>query len=76
LLYGEEHVTLEEIKFHSARTRAEATYSPTEVESKDLLEPKHIKAFENQQYYQNETREWRDKKVKPRHIQARDLGLL
>jgi transposase InsO family protein len=30
LLYVEEPVTLEEIKHHSARTRSEATYSPTE----------------------------------------------
>jgi hypothetical protein len=43
LLYGEEHVTLEEIKFHSARTRAEVTYSPNEAESKDLLEPEYMK---------------------------------
>jgi hypothetical protein len=39
LLYGEEPVTLEEIKLHSGRTKTEATYSPNEAESKDLLEP-------------------------------------
>jgi hypothetical protein len=39
VLYDEEPVTLEEIILHNARTKAEATYSPTEVESKDLLEP-------------------------------------
>jgi hypothetical protein len=76
LLYREEHVTLEEIKLCSARTRAEATYSPTEAESKDLLEPECMKAVENLQSYQNETRAWRDKKVKPKHIEARDLVLL
>jgi hypothetical protein len=38
LLYGEEPVTLEEIKLHSARTRVEAIYNPTKAESKDLLE--------------------------------------
>jgi hypothetical protein len=37
LLYGEEPVTLEEIKLRSARTKTEATYSPSEAESKDLL---------------------------------------
>jgi hypothetical protein len=51
LLYGEEPVTLEEIKFHSARTRAEATYSPTEVKSKDLLEPERMKVIKNLQSY-------------------------
>jgi hypothetical protein len=47
LLYGEELVTLEEIKLHSARTRADATYSPNEAKSKDLLESEHMKAVEN-----------------------------
>jgi hypothetical protein len=75
-LYGEEPVTPEEIKSHSARTRAEATYSPTEAESKDLLEPDCMKAVENLQSYQNETRAWRHKKVKQHHIEAGDLVLL
>jgi hypothetical protein len=38
LLYGEEPVTPEEIKLFSARTNTDAMYSPTKVESKDLLE--------------------------------------
>jgi hypothetical protein len=76
LLYGEEPVTLEEIKLCSARTKAEAIYSPTEAESKDLLEPEHMKVVENLQSYQNELRAWRDKKVKQKHIEARDLVLL
>jgi hypothetical protein len=76
LLYGEEPITLEEIKFHTARTRAEDTYSPTEAESKDLLEPKCMKVVENPQSYQNKTRAWRDNKLKPKHIEAVDLVLL
>jgi hypothetical protein len=47
LLYGEEPVTPEEIKLHSARTKAEAIYSPTKAESNDLLEPEHMKAVKN-----------------------------
>jgi hypothetical protein len=39
LLYCEEPITIEEIKLRSARTKTETTYSPTEAESKDLLEP-------------------------------------
>jgi hypothetical protein len=39
LLYGEELVTLEEIKFRSTRTWLEVVYSPTEAEAKGLLEP-------------------------------------
>jgi hypothetical protein len=61
-LYGEEPVTPEEIKLRSARTNTEAIYSPTKVESKDQLEPQCIKAVENLQSYQEETRAWRDKK--------------
>jgi hypothetical protein len=76
LLYGEELVTLEEIKLHSTKTKMEATYSPSEAESKDLLELERMKAIENLQSYQNETRAWRDKKVKLKHIEAGDLVLL
>jgi hypothetical protein len=51
LLYSEEQVTLEEIKLSTARTRAEAIYSPTKVESKGLLELELMKAVENLQSY-------------------------
>jgi hypothetical protein len=76
LLYGEESVTPEEIKLCSARTKVEAIYNPTELESKDLLEPERMKAVENLQSYQNETKAWRDKKVKQKHIEAENLVLL
>jgi hypothetical protein len=76
LLYGEEPVTLEEIKLYSARTKANAIYSPTEAESKDLLEPQRMKAVGNLQSYQNEMRVWRDKKVKEKHIEVGNLVLL
>jgi hypothetical protein len=49
LLYDKVPVTPEEIKLRSARTRPEAIYSPTEAESKDLLEPEQIKAVKNLQ---------------------------
>jgi hypothetical protein len=51
LLYGEDPVTLEEIKLCSARTKVEAVYSPTKTESKDLLEPERMKAIKNLQSY-------------------------
>jgi hypothetical protein len=76
LLYGEEPVTPEEIKYQSARTRMLATCSPTEAESKDSLELERMKAVENLQSYQNETRAWRGKKVKQKHIEAGVLVLL
>jgi hypothetical protein len=76
LLYGEEPITPEEIKLHSARIMTKATYCPSKAESKDLLEPERMKVVENLQCYQNETRAWRDKKVKPKHIEVQDLVLL
>jgi hypothetical protein len=54
----------------------EAINNPTEAESKDLLEPEHMKKVENLQSYQNEMRAWRDKQVKLKHIEAGDLVLL
>jgi hypothetical protein len=47
LLYGEEHVTPQEIKLCSARTKVEVVYNPTEAESKDLLESERMKAVDN-----------------------------
>jgi hypothetical protein len=76
LLYGKEPVTLEVINLRNARTNMEVVYSPTEAESKDMLESEHMKAIDNLQSYQNETRTWRDKKVKLKSIEARDLVLL
>jgi hypothetical protein len=75
-LYGEELVTPEEIKLRSSRTNTKVVYSPTEAESKDLLEPKRMKAVENLQYYQNETKAWRDKKVRLKNIDVGDLVLM
>jgi hypothetical protein len=47
LSYAKEPVTPEEIKLLSARTKAEAIYSPIEAESKDLLELERMKAVKN-----------------------------
>jgi hypothetical protein len=76
LLYGEELVTTEEIKLHSARTNAEAIHSPSEAKSKDLLEPKRMKAIEILQSYKNETKACRDENVKLEHMEVGDLVLL
>jgi hypothetical protein len=62
--------TPEEMKLHSARTKTEATYSPSEVESKDFLEPKHMKEVDNIHSYQNKTKAWRDKKSKTKEHQS------
>jgi hypothetical protein len=66
----------EEIKLRSATIKTEVTYSPSEAESKDLLQPERMKAVENLQSYQNEAKAWRDKKVKLKNIEAGDLVVL
>jgi hypothetical protein len=47
LLCGELPLTLEEIKLHSARTKTEAVYTPSEAKSKDLLESERMKVVES-----------------------------
>jgi hypothetical protein len=49
---------------------------PTEVEEKDLLESDRLKAVANLQKYQEETRPWRDLKVKLREFYVGNLVLL
>jgi hypothetical protein len=66
----------EEMKLQSMRTRLEAIYSPTEAESKDLLEPEQMKTVNILYAYHNEMRVWRDKKVNRKIIEAGDLVLL
>jgi hypothetical protein len=89
LLYGEELVTPEEIKIHSARTRAEAIHSPTEAESKDLLEtgmresnrkiivlPERDKSMERQESKAKAHRSWRPSVTpKPAYGGLRKIGV-
>jgi hypothetical protein len=46
------------------------------VEEKDLLEPDKLKAITNLKKYQEETRAWRDPKVKPKQFKVGNLVLL
>jgi hypothetical protein len=54
----------------------ESTPCPSEVEKKDLLESDRLKAVTNLEKYQEETRAWRDLKVKPKQFEVRNLVLL
>ena len=76
LLYGDEAVTPEEIKFQSARTQNAATTSTAEAEAKDFLEEERLKAVANLESYENETKSWRDKKVKVKTLDVGDTVLL
>ena len=76
LLYGEEAVTLEEIRLNSWRTSEEAGAAEEDIKpSIDTIEVGKIQAAINLGGYQEETRRWKNKKVKPREIQEGDLVL-
>jgi hypothetical protein len=76
LLFRAEAVLPEEIKHQSLRTTAEAPPCPNKAEEKDLLELERLKAVTNLQKYQDETRSWRDPKVKKRDFDVGNLVLL
>jgi hypothetical protein len=58
------------------RTIVEALPCPNEAKEKDLLELDRLKAVTNLQRYQDETRNWRDPKVKKRDFDVGNLVLL
>jgi hypothetical protein len=64
LMYGAEAILPEEIKHQSLRAAIESTTCLNETEEKDLLELDRLKAMTNLKKYQEETRAWRDPKVK------------
>jgi hypothetical protein len=76
LMYGAEAVLWEEIKHRRPKTMTETIACPNEVEEKDLLESDRLKAVVNLEKYQEETRAWRDPKVKPREFDLGNLVLL
>jgi hypothetical protein len=76
LLFGAEVVLLEEIKHQSLRAMVEAPPCPSEAEEKDLLESKGLKVVVNMQKYQDETRSYRDPKVKKKDFDVGNLVIL
>jgi hypothetical protein len=76
LLFEAEAVLPEEIKHKSPHIIAKAPPCPSEAEEKDLLESERLKALTNMQKYQDETRNWRDAKVKKRDFDVGNLVLL
>jgi hypothetical protein len=76
LMCGAEEALLEKIKHRSLRTATEIPVCQNEAEEKDLLESDRHKAIANLQIYQEETRTWRDLKVKLRELDVGNLVLL
>jgi hypothetical protein len=75
-LFRAEAVLPKEIKHKSLRTTAKTPPCPSEAEEKVLLESERLKAVTNLQKYQDETRNWRDAKVKKRDFNVGNLVLL
>jgi hypothetical protein len=74
-LYAEEAMTPKEIKFESPRTNVQIIEEEEHITSKDLLEEERMKAIQNLKKYQKETKNWYNKKVKPRQLSPGDFVL-
>jgi len=75
LLYGEEAMTPEELKFEGPRTNVQIIEEEEQVTSNDLLEEERMKAIQNHKKYQKETKNWYNKKVRPRQLSLGDFVL-
>jgi hypothetical protein len=75
-MYRAEAMLPEEIKHQSLQAAAESTTCSNEVEEKDLLESDRLKEMKNLEKYQEETRAWRDPKVKLKEFEAGNIVLL
>ena len=65
MLYEEEAMTSEEIKFQGPRTNVQIIDEEEQVTSKDLLEEERMKSIQNLKKYHKETKNWYNKKVSP-----------
>jgi hypothetical protein len=76
LMYDTEAMLPVEIKHQSLRTATETVPCPNEVEEKGLLESYRLKVVVNLEKYQEQTRAWRDPKVKQGEFNLGNLVLL
>jgi hypothetical protein len=74
-LHGEKAMTPEEIKFKGPRTNVQIIGEEEQITSKDLLEEERMKGIQNLKKHQKETKNWYNKKVKPRQFSPRDFVL-
>ena len=68
-------MTPEEIKFEGPRTNVQIMEEEEHITSKDLLEEERMKAIKNLEKYQKKTKNWYNKKVKPRQLLPGDFVL-
>jgi hypothetical protein len=75
LMYGAEAMLPEEIKQQCLRATAESIACPSEAEE-DILVSDRLKVVTNLEKYREETRAWRDPKVKLKQFEVANLVLL
>ena len=61
-------MTPEEIKFEGPRTNVQIIEEEEQITSKDLLKEERMKAIQNLEKYQKETKNWYNKKVKSKQL--------
>ena len=76
LLYGEEDITLEEMKLGLFRTEIPATTLVQRYVEIEAIEDARLQAAHNLDKYHAETKLWRDKKVICKNISPGDLVLI
>jgi hypothetical protein len=74
LLYGEEAMLPEEIKYQSLRTIRQAMAEDEEY-SKETIKATRLEALDNIIKYQQQTKKWRDNQVMRKNIQDGDMVL-
>jgi hypothetical protein len=76
LMYRAKAVLPEELKHQSLRTATATLACPSEAKEKELLESDGLNVVANLQKYQEETRAWRELKIKLRDFDVGNLVLL
>jgi hypothetical protein len=75
LLYGDEAITLEEVRIGSIRTIASIYDEDSPKISKDTIEGIRLQTINHINKYQVETVKWRDRKVRLKNIKPGHLVL-
>jgi hypothetical protein len=75
LLFGDEAITLEEVRMGSIRTLASVEDEENCKITKDIIEGTRLQAVDHINKYQAETIKWRDRKVKLKNIKPGHLVL-
>jgi hypothetical protein len=76
LMYRADTVLPQEFKYRSLQTATEAPACPSEAKGKDVLESDRLKVVTNLEKYHEETKAWRDPRVKLQELDVGNMVLL